>query len=161
MPKSKQTPLERLLLHSNYNNENGCLEWQHCLDGAGYGLVFAYGKKHRVHRLHWSIVNGDIPEGMFICHKCDNRKCLNLDHLFLGTHKDNMQDALKKGRLVIPTCNNQGERHPHVKLTDKKVIQIRKERTAKNSTLLSIAKKYGVSESQIHNIVNRKKWKHI
>jgi hypothetical protein len=75
-----------------------CWEWQGALYPAGYGIIGLDGGSHATHRLSWEIVNGPIPDGLFVCHKCDNRKCVRPDHLFLGTQKDNMRDMIAKGR---------------------------------------------------------------
>lgn len=77
------------------NEETGCHEWTGVISWKGYGR---YGSK-RAHRLMWQIVKGLIPAGMFVCHSCDNRKCVNINHLFLGTNEDNLNDAKSKGRL--------------------------------------------------------------
>jgi hypothetical protein len=83
-------------------NDNGCLEWQRHRNP--YGLIKVNGKMMGAHRLAWEIKNGEIPDGLFVLHKCDNPACCNTDHLFLGSQKDNMQDALKKGRMKLPYC---------------------------------------------------------
>lgn len=83
-------------------NEKGCLEWQGSSDR--YGQIRVSGKTIKTHRLAWKIKNGEIPEAMMVLHKCDNPLCCNTEHLFIGTQKDNMQDALKKGRLKFPFC---------------------------------------------------------
>lgn len=86
----------------NKNGENGCWLWTGATKIGDYGeFRFNDGKKWRTHCLSWFLTNGDIPKGMFVCHKCDIRLCCNPDHLFLGTAKDNSQDALKKGRLNL------------------------------------------------------------
>ena len=78
-----------------------CIEWEGATTGRGYGYKWIAGQPRYTHRLVWMEVNGTIPEGMCICHKCDNPSCYNIDHLFLGTLADNMQDCARKGRLVI------------------------------------------------------------
>lgn len=80
-------------------SENKCWEWQGCFDSHGYGLI-RFGKTPtRVHRESYKIFKGQIPDKLLICHHCDNPKCCNPEHLFLGSYKDNMQDAQKKNRL--------------------------------------------------------------
>jgi len=81
--------------------KTGCWEWQAGLR-TGYGIIKVEGKSLGAHRLSWMIYNGDMPEGLYVCHKCDNPKCVNPDHLFIGSHSDNMKDAFNKGRLIIP-----------------------------------------------------------
>ncbi len=76
-----------------------CQEWQGALDPTGYGAVKVKGKKRGAHRVAWQSVNGSIPPGLMVLHRCDNRACVRPDHLFLGTSKDNMQDCRAKGRL--------------------------------------------------------------
>ena len=77
---------------------NECIVWEQAFDKKGYGVKFYKGKTMGAHRYKWIITNGDIPKGMFVCHKCDNPKCVNIDHLFLGTAMDNMRDKMTKNR---------------------------------------------------------------
>lgn len=77
---------------------NGCLEWTGTINKSGYGLISIHGKPVRAHRFAWELVNGPIPPGLFACHKCDNPPCCNVEHLFLGTHDDNMVDMAVKNR---------------------------------------------------------------
>lgn len=80
-----------------------CWIWKGAIRGkSGYGCIRVKRKLIGAHRLSWIIHYGEIPEGILVCHTCDNRKCVNPEHLFLGTQKVNIQDALKKGRLKIP-----------------------------------------------------------
>jgi len=81
---------------------DGCWNWKAAGRGNGYGAIKIDGKVIDAHRFSWVIHNGDIPNGLFVCHKCDNRKCVNPDHLFLGTQSENMIDCSKKGRLKYP-----------------------------------------------------------
>ncbi len=78
--------------------KNGCWEWQLALAPDGTGLATYKNKHWRASRLSYFVFKGPIPEGMLVCHTCDNPSCCNPDHLFLGTPKDNMQDREKKGR---------------------------------------------------------------
>jgi hypothetical protein len=95
------------LLSKTIKQPNGCLEWQGTKNKQGYGLVATrYGdgritkKPHnyKVHRVMWEIHHGKIPDGLVVCHHCDNPSCINIDHLFLGTLIDNYQDCYNKGR---------------------------------------------------------------
>lgn len=96
--------------------ESGCWEWQGGRT-KGVGKSFSYGrtlvnkKKMLAHRYAWTLKFGPVPEGMMVCHKCDNPPCCNPSHLFLGTGKDNTQDALKKGRLFKPPNPNANKTH--------------------------------------------------
>ncbi len=77
---------------------NGCWEWLGYLDPKGYGTFGVNNKVFKAHRYSYLIHFGPIPEKLCVCHHCDNPQCCNPDHLFLGTHNDNMQDMIKKGR---------------------------------------------------------------
>jgi hypothetical protein len=92
-------PVEpRFLARLGEPNERGCREWQGARQPTGYGEITVNGKSATTHRLAWELAHGPIPTGMCVCHHCDNPPCCEPSHLFLGTHKDNMQDAAKKGR---------------------------------------------------------------
>jgi len=103
----------------NKNDPNGCWIWTAGTFPSGYGKFEGTQRKQwQAHRFSWTIVNGPIPEGVSICHHCDIPKCVNPDHLFLGSVKDNMQDAARKGRM------SRGEDHPNVTLTEVEVAEI-------------------------------------
>lgn len=94
-------PIERFRLKTR-RVENGCLEWTGTIGRAGYGQTSVRGIKKNTHRLAWELFIGPIPNGLFVCHRCDNRKCVDINHLFLGTQRDNIQDAMRKGRMKFP-----------------------------------------------------------
>ena len=90
--------LVRLSQQSESNEETGCIEWTGYLRGDGYGSLRIDGKQVQAHRAAYEATFGKIENGLFVCHRCDNRKCINSDHLFLGTNQDNVDDMVAKGR---------------------------------------------------------------
>src|ERR1700681_2777482 len=101
---------------------NGCIPWMATHYPNGYGQIRLDGRGPQVgaHRIAWQLRHGAIPDGLFVCHHCDNRGCVNVDHLFLGTHSENMLDMYAKGRL-----NLAGENHNTAKLSNDDVRWIR------------------------------------
>ncbi len=128
-----------------------CWLWTGGLTEKGYGRAWFQGKKRRAHRLAYFLTNGRIPTGLNINHHCDVRNCVNPEHLWVGTQKENMQDAWAKGRGVF--VHHSGEDHPSAKLTDAEVAEIRVLKTAGGMTQRQISKIYNVSEQLISNIL--------
>ncbi len=131
------------------NESTGCLEWsKKARANGGYG-VLCVGRRGqiRAHRAAWVIKNGLIPDGLYVCHKCDNPRCCNVDHLFLGTPKDNMIDKEAKGRGTKPPSHS-GESHHNATLTTSQLCEVR----ASTQTLEALAKAYGVSSKTIWRI---------
>ena len=124
-----------------------CLEWKGSLDTGGYGLKRVEGKLWKRHRLEWTVIKGDIPEGMFVCHTCDNPRCYNIEHLFLGTNSDNMKDMYRKER----GNNFFKDNNPKRKLTKEQVVII-KEKRSLNETQQSVADFFGVDRTLISQI---------
>lgn len=126
-------------------DENDCWNWRGPFyNDSGYGL-YAHG---RVHRLTYRALIGPIPEGKFVCHSCDNRRCCNPLHLFIGTTQENTEDCRSKGRQA------RGERMGSAKLTSDQVLLIREDKR----THRAIAKDYSLDQSTIQNIKSRKIW---
>ena len=146
---------ERLILSSIWKGD--CLEWQRAkkCKGRGYGAISICQKKWLTHRAMWRACKGEIPEGMCILHKCDNEKCVNIDHLFLGTMKDNSNDMIKKGRRVVP--DQRGEKNPSAKLTYAKVNEIRKLRSSGLSSK-EIAFRYRISINYVYILCKGQRW---
>lgn len=110
------------------------------------------------HRYSWEITYGPIPDGLFVCHHCDNPRCVRPDHLFLGTPLANARDMARKGRKAIVSLP--GERHPGSKLTDDAVREIRRRRSL-GETTRRLGAEFGVSGPLISYIANRKAWRHV
>lgn len=92
------TEIERLW--RNVRKSVGCWEWLASVNHGGYGIFKFNGKTRIVHRIVWELENGLIPDGLFLCHHCDTPRCVRPSHLFLGTAAENMQDAVRKGRMA-------------------------------------------------------------
>lgn len=140
--------------HWKLNPDNGCHEWLLHLTKDGYGRIRIGSQKVTAHRMMFEIANGPIPEGLQVCHRCDNRKCVNVDHLFLGTNFENHQDAKRKGRKAF------GERQGLRKLTEGEVISIR-ERYKIGIKQSELASMFKVSQPVISQIVLCKTWRHL
>lgn len=139
----------------------GCWEWTHCVQANGYGRMRARDRSYYVHRASYEKFHGPIPEGFDVCHTCDNRKCWNPEHLFLGTRTDNMHDAAAKGRLSNGDRHSEllrGSKGPGAKLTEVEVRSIRMLKIAGASTT-SLAKKFNVCTDTIRDIVYGRTWK--
>ena len=136
-----------------------CIEWPKSRFKYGYGARWFRGAMWRAHRVAWTIERGEIPEGLHVLHRCDNRACVNVAHLFLGTNADNVADMNAKRRAKIPLLR--GERHAMSKLTSEKVLEIRDKYAKGGITQKELASEYGVDHTTISLIVRRKIWSHI
>lgn len=153
--------LHRLNARTIEDPSTGCWEWQGAIgSGTGYGKVRVKGKAVDTHRAAWMLANGPIEPGMDVCHTCDNRACLRLSHLFIGTRGDNMRDARDKGRMVIP-APSRGVEQAHAKLTDDLVREIYMIATTTDTRHIDIAAAYGISRQRVGKIRHRQIWRHV
>jgi hypothetical protein len=139
--------IKERLAHKTKKSDSGCHEWTGCKNSHGYGQMSARNKLQGVHRLAYEEYVGPIPDGMCVCHKCDNRICLNPDHLFVGTVADNMADKGRKGR-----CS----KHSH-KITRSEAEEIRRLR-AIGVPINKIAAEFPISPTQISRIGRGVSW---
>lgn len=145
-----KTPSERFYSKVKVNEETGCHEWQGALFRDGYGQFrVGNGSLKMISAHRW--VCDPIPEGMLVLHRCDNRKCVNREHLYFGTHKENMKDMVDKGR------QNKGANCHTAKLTDVQVKEIRSD--CRPSKI--IAKDYSVSKNLVGLIKRKEVWAHV
>ena len=137
-----------------------CKNWGGYILPNGYGQFWDKERKQNVlvHRFFFEKLVGPIPDGMQVCHHCDNKRCINVDHLFLGTQSDNMRDCVKKGRWKNNWPHHLGEKHPSAKLTQKQVEDIRTRYSAGGTTLKELAKEFGVCFQTISWITTRGTW---
>ena len=135
-----------------------CWEWQGASDGRGYGHFSFKHRADKAPRIAWFLFSGTYPGKLDVLHKCDNPPCVNPNHLFLGTAKDNAIDMVKKGR-----CKSKGlpgEQSGNAKLTTNQVILIKRLLALGYGTTL-IGKQFNVYPSTIHFIKQGETWRHI
>jgi len=138
--------------------ENGCWEWMGARISSSHdhGYIWWKGDLYITSRVSWMVHRGPIPDGMFVCHHCDNPPCVNPEHLFLGTPQDNTNDMIRKGRQVIVV----GENGRNV-LTEEQVWEIDRLLRETNMTPGQIAKQFKVSSRAIRSIRNGECWSHL
>jgi hypothetical protein len=181
MEEFRSPTLEKLVKNNYEVKENGCWDWTNSISSkTGYGKLDFKGKTISAHRASYEVFKGEIPKGKHVCHSCDNRKCVNPDHLWVGTQKENIQDMVNKGRkpcqkgipkskehlekLQIGRLNNwksrEGSKHYLAKLNEEKVKEI-KIMIRDGISTVEIAKMFNVCQSNISLIKTGKRWNHV
>jgi hypothetical protein len=155
-----QSLFERFNSHWTMHEPSGCWVWTASCYPKGYGQ-FQMGTARQsqmrlAHRISYQLYVDRIPEGIQVCHTCDNRRCVNPEHLFLGTQKDNIQDAMSKGRMILPEPKK-GELNNANKLTVDQVKLIRESADSQRA----VARQFGISQRQVGNILHRRQWSHV
>ena len=139
-----------------------CWEWTHSQHPYGYGRISVKGSWKLAHRFSWIKYNGEIPENKQINHRCHNELCVNPEHLYLGTQKDNVLDAVERGNFKDrETGDTHGEINGKSKISKDDVKRIRKEYEETDKTYFQLADAFGISYAQIGRIVRRERWSHI
>ena len=125
---------------------------------SGYGCIKINKKVESVHRVSWILYYGDIPSGKFVCHKCDNRLCVNPDHLFLGTARDNVLDAVNKKRMpTVAFKKSRTMRTPSIaKITNPLSVEIRERYSSEGLSYRKLARIYNVSRQTICDVFHKK-----
>lgn len=136
-------------------NESGCWDWIGAGGSTGYGSVTYKTKRISAHRISYELYKGKIQKGLFVCHTCDNRKCTNPDHLFLGTIQENLKDMRDKKR------HNLGSKNARSKLTEEEVVSLRKMNRVRYFEQQELSKHFDITRSAVSFILNNKSWKHI
>lgn len=148
----KPTPLaERFARYVQKDDPSGCWLWTGSMS-RNYGQIGRHGRPLLAHRAAWELAHGDIPNGLYVLHRCDNGRCVNPAHLFLGTQRDNIRDMVAKGRDRFT-----GERAYQAILTTEQVRTIR----CSTESARAIAKRLGVAFQTISDVRRRKNWKHV
>lgn len=155
----KPRPLLDRLLAKVRTSESGCWEFTGGRAAKGYGVIYSHDHRRNIpaHRASWYVHRGDIPSGMFVCHKCDNPPCVNPDHLFVGTPADNVRDMVRKNRHP-PQCR--GPNKFAAKLDEDQVREIRRRASAGDHPR-KLAAEFGVHVVNIRHIIKGRTWKGV
>lgn len=147
---------DRFNLKWKLDTSTQCWLWTASTAGKGYGQIRIPGTRLNAyaHRAAYEIHKGQVPEGKYVCHTCDNMRCVNPDHLWLGSCAENQQDMVSKGRSLY------GERNPYARLTPDAVRKIR-QLLAQGIAQTKIAAMFGIQQMEVSRIKTGKRWKHL
>lgn len=146
----------------------GCWFWTGYINAYGYGRFSIRRRTYMAHRVSYELTYGAIPDGLDVCHHCDNRPCVRPDHLFVGTRADNLNDMYQKGRRSIGSRHSaaligrvpRGEGHYRHKITEEQVRIIKSE-SAAGVTRAALARRFNITRTAVIKVVRGTRWKHI
>lgn len=130
-----------------------CWEWQAFRGPLGYGRITIAAVPRNAHRVAWELEHGPVPDGLEVCHKCDNPPCCNPEHLFLGTHTENMADAKAKGRMWKRGMSN--EENPTTRIPNAEIVKIRELYAAGGVTQRQLARAFGCTQAHISQVIRQ------
>lgn len=136
------------------HDPSGCWLWSGPTQTRGYGDVRIGGRRGLAHRFAYEFTNGPIPEGLVVCHRCDNHLCVRPDHLFLGSQAENLRDMCSKERQA------KGARNANARLTDEAVAELR-ERARSGEPLKELAAEFGIGRTTASSVVRGTTWRHV
>jgi predicted XRE-type DNA-binding protein len=155
IPKLHFLQINRFWIRVDYSGgPEACWRWTGHISENGYGIASINGKGYKAHRVSYFVEHGQIEDDRFVLHRCDVRCCVNPAHLFLGTPKDNSQDAVRKGR----NTKLYGEQNGKARLTRAAVLAIRRICKRGGVYQKTVAKQFGVSEATVSYVVNGGRW---
>lgn len=159
-PRVGELNAKNITAHCKPDQITGCWNWTRALFKCGYGAKRQNNKLVYAHRASYEAFKGPIPEGRIVMHACDNRACVNPDHLSVGTHADNNADARRKGRLPNYTNQPKGEAHHLAKLTDE-AVRCARAYWKIGASIRGLARRYGVHSKTMRQALRGEKWKHV
>ena len=138
---------------------DSCWFWTAAIGGRGYGSFgiggrSPRGRTHPAHRVAWELANGSIPNGLWVLHRCDNKRCVRVDHLYLGTARENSRDAIERGQASGP----RGSRNPRAVLTWDLVAELREVYEAGDIGIRELARKYNLKYPTVRQAVKYESW---
>jgi len=150
----EKTALDRFKHYYKVDDETGCWEWQNARDKDGYGVYSEHNEKVIAHRFAYKKFVGEIPDGAFVLHNCDNPPCVNPEHLRVGTHEDNMQDAKER----TDTFSTEKQREKKRKLSKEQVLEIRDKYRGGDVSMIDLAEEYDVDDVTIYELIRGETW---
>ena len=156
---SSEVALKRFWEKVDRSNSSGCWNWLYAVNRRGYGIFGVPNPQGKqwcmtAHRISYFLKHRTLPP-LLVCHTCDNRRCVNPDHFFIGTYTINRADCVKKGRQAVGSAV-QGSR-----LSEEQVVEIRRRYFVEHASWRSLAENFGVTFKAIQDITNRYTWKHL